>query len=305
MRALVAGILTVTRSLRLVGFAYAIAVAVVAPLALALAVALQSQIASTLLADPDARQFPLAAWDVIARETGGPIATFVPSILGFAAPITTLSGIADATPLPPVVLAAVAVYAVSWTLMWGGVLDTFARGWHGWRVFFAACRRWTRPLLLLTMVTLGLYAVLFGAVHPFLFSVLDPAPEASERTAVAIRLAQYTVFGLLLALSSLLIDYARVHSVVGPSPGAFNALAWSWRFTRSHAGVVVALAIGCAAVSAVAFGGYAAFELQTRGAPRAWPAIAAGQLYILARIAARLVTAAAQVKLTRLLAPDS
>ena len=303
LRALVAGILTVTRSLRLVGLVYAIGIAVVAPLAFALAAALQSQIASSPLADPDAGQFPLAAWDVIARDAGGLTATFVPSILGFGASITTLSAIADATPLPPMVLAVVAVYAASWTLLWGGVLDTFACGWHGWRVFLAACRRSTPPLIRLAIVTLGLYAVLFGAVHPLLFAMRDSSAEMSELTAVSIRLGQYIVFGLLLAMCSLLIDYARVRTVVDAS-GVFDALAWSWRFTRTHAGIVVVLAMSCAALSAAAFGGYAAFELQTRGAPRAWPAIAAGQLYILARIVARLVTAAAQVKLTRLI-PDS
>ena len=48
---------------------------------------------------------------------------------------------------------------------------------------------------------------------------------------------------------------------------------------------------------AAALGGYAAFEVIVRGMPSMWSAIVIGHLYVVARLAARLITTAAQVHL--------
>jgi hypothetical protein len=58
----------------------------------------------------------------------------------------------------------------------------------------------------------------FGVLHPWLFGsvyVRLTRDLTVERTAFAIRLGLYAVFGAALAVCGIVFDYAKVRAVVG------------------------------------------------------------------------------------------
>lgn len=251
---------------------------------------------TTALADPDARSVPSDAWTMFGSQASGLAATFTPAILGLAAPLGTISGILEGHGPPPAILGAVATYGALWLLLWGGVIDTFARGWQGWRQFASASGRAVAPLFAIAVVALAVYVVILMVVSPVILMPLANALAArvGPMASVAVRLLIYGVLGILLLATSVWIDYARIHAVTTRTG---RPLVSGYRFVGRHLApvlVVSALTSGC---FLAVLAGYAFFEAYTRGAPRAWSAILVGQIFIAARLAARLVTTAAEVQL--------
>ena len=79
--------------------------------------------------------------------------TFVPAILGFAAVLQNLSGVADASGPPPTVVWVVAAQLLLSTFLIGGVLDRLARDRAiGAGAFFAACGVYVFRFLRLSVV---------------------------------------------------------------------------------------------------------------------------------------------------------
>lgn len=285
-----------SRAPRLVFVTYAATIAVALPLTAAIAREIVPTVTVTALAEPDARLIPSDAWAEMGSHASGLASTFTPAILGLAAPLDNMSRVLDGGLPPPAVLGAVATYGAVWLLLWGGVIDAFARGWQGWTRFALASGRLVVPLFVIAVVGLAAYAVVLLVISPRLIVPLANA-LASKMAPVAgaiVRMGAYVVVAVLLLATSTWIDYGRVQLVAG---GARRPLAAGLRFVRNHpAQVFIVCALNAALLAAV-LGGYGAFELSSRGVPRAWTAIAAGQLFVLARLAARLVATAAQVRL--------
>jgi hypothetical protein len=107
---------------------------------------------------------------------------------------------------------------------------------------------------------------------------------AVERTAFAIRLACYLLFGSLLLFFNIIFDYARVRIVVEDRRSAIGALAAGARFVRRHFGQAVGLyLLNGAAFLTVAL----LYAVISPGAPRSgvamWGVLVLGQMYIVAR----------------------
>jgi len=145
------------------------------------------------------------------------------------------------------------------------------------------------------------YALLFGSLHPLLFGRLYPeiVREISvERTAFAVRVALYLVFGLLVAVCTSVFDYAKVRAVVEDRRSMIGATAEAIGFIGRNLGDAAALFLANFALFAAVVGLYA---LAAPGAGRTgasmWVGFAVGQVYVIARLWVKLVFWASETAL--------
>jgi hypothetical protein len=271
------------------------------PLSLVVRGEIARHLGASLAAEAAARGVNYDWWQEFASQASGLAASFVPSIIGFGAVLDNLTAIADNLPLATTVAVAVAGWLVVWSFLSGGVLDRFARNRpiraHG---FFAAAGSHFWRFLRLGILALSAYYVLFGFVHGWILDDLYgrlTANLAVERTAFAIRLACYLVFGALIVAVNLVFDYARVRLVVEDRRSAIGALLAGLRFVRRNRRTVYLYALDTLAFVAVVL----LYALAVPGAPGAgpwmWLTLLAGQLYIVARHYVKLLFYASEVAL--------
>ena len=268
------------------------------PLSLALHAMLGEHLGSSMAAQAVAEGLSFDWWNEFLAQTTGVGKTFVPAILGFAAILQNLSGVADASgPPSPVVWVVVAQLLLS-TFLLGGLLDRLARDRAiGAGAFFAACGVYVFRFLRLSVVSIAVYAFLFITVHGWLFDRLYPrliTELAVERTAFFYRLGLYAVFGALVLFTNLVFDYAKVRAVVEDRRSMIGALSAGFRFVRRNPGATVGLyAVNSLAFVAVLF----AYYLVAPGAAADARAFAIGQVFIVFRVIVRLQFAASQTAL--------
>ena len=169
--------------------------------------------------------------------------TFKPTIIGFGAVLDNLSAFLDDTPRPAVIVGAASVYIVLWIFVAGGIIDRYARD-RPTRAFgfFAGAGEFFFRFLRLAVVQWIVYAVLFGALHPWLFDTLYPRLTREmtvERTAFAVRVGLYLVFGVAVAASTMIFDYAKVRAVVEDRRSMLSAIGAAAAFIRRNAGAAV------------------------------------------------------------------
>jgi hypothetical protein len=241
-------------------------------------------------------------WSEFTAQATGLGTTFTPSIIGFASTLDTLSRVLDARYPPAALMWLLGGYLAVWTFLSGGILDRYARQrpTHAYGFFGAAGRLFFRMTRLTALAGL-IYWFLFAYVHPWLF--LDLFPDVTrnlgvERTAFLWRLAFYAVFGLVLLMVNLVVDYARIRLVVEDRRSALGAVQASIRFLWHHpldvtalyaldgAGFVLLLALWSVAAPGVYGPGFAT-----------WLSFFAGQLYLLARLVIKLHFLASQTAL--------
>ena len=268
------------------------------PLSLALHAMLGEHLGSSMAAQAVAEGLSFDWWNEFLAQTTGVGKTFVPAILGFAAILQNLSGVADASgPPSPVVWVVVAQLLLS-TFLLGGLLDRLARDRAiGAGAFFAACGVYVFRFLRLSVVSIAVYAFLFITVHGWLFDGVYPrliADLTVERTAFFYRLGLYAVFGALVLFANLVFDYAKVRAVVEDRRSMIGALSAGFRFVRRNLGA----AVGLYAVNSVAFLAMLfLYYLTAPGAAADTLAFAIGQLFIVLRVIVRLQFAASQTAL--------
>lgn len=241
-------------------------------------------------------------WEEFAAQASGVGTTFTPGIIGFAAVLENTSGLLDNQPLAAAVGGATVAWMILWTFLSGGVIDRYARSRptraHG---FFAACGTHFWRFLRLGLVAGCAYLVLFETIHEWLFESgygRLTRDLTVERTGLMIRVGAYIVFSALLALTGLLLDYARIRIVVEDRRSAVAALVASVRFITSHAWRVGALfLLNSAAFLALLL----AYAGSAPGAPRGglhlWVVLAAGQAYIMGRHYVKLLVYASETTL--------
>jgi len=237
-------------------------------------------------------------WNEFLAQSSGVGQTFVPAILGFAAIVQNLSGVADAAGPPSPVLWVVAAQMLVATFLIGGVLDRLARDRAiGAGAFFSACGVSVFRFLRLSVVSVAVYALLFVTVHNWLFGNLYLRlleDLTVERTAFFYRLGLYALFGAMVLFANLVFDYAKVRAVVEDRRSMVGALAAGWRFVRRNLGAVV----GLYALNSVAFMGVLfLYYLTAPGAAANALAFAIGQVFIVLRVIIRLQFAASQTAL--------
>ncbi len=267
---------------------FAVTLAVALPLSYAMRALIETHLGSSLAADSAAAGINYDWWQEFSAQASGLAATFIPSIAGFGAVLENLSNLLDNAKLAPVITTVTALWLLLWSFLSGGVIDRLARARrtrsHG---FFGACGMHVWRLLRLGLAALATYAFLFGYVHPWIFT--DGYGRWTrdltvERAAFAVRVGCYVVFGALLILCNLIVDYARVRIVVEDRRSALGALIAGARFAWRH----LPAALGLYALNAVAFLLLVAlYALLVPGAPRSgwstWLVLGLGEAYILLR----------------------
>lgn len=268
-----------------------------APLAYVMRDAIATQLGSSLESER-----LLQGWDRewvsdFTNQAQGLSKTFTHEILGFGGTLAVMSRLVDATALPPSILGVVVVYVAIWIFLSGGILDRIARGRPvRTSVFFAACGVYFFRFLRVGVVIGPCYWALFHWLHPFLFKTLYnrwTADLSAEAPGVATRAVLYAVFLIALMIVSLIADFTKVRMVVEDRRSATSAIGASTRFIRRRAGRVVGLYI----LNALVFLILARLWMQTAPSAAApdWLALLAGQLFVLARIWAKLAFMASEV----------
>ena len=188
-------------------------------------------------------------------------------------------------------------YIGLWIFLSGGILDRLARG-RPLRsfAFFAACGAYFLRFIRLAAVIGPCYWLLFAKLHPWLFDTLYDRwtrDLAAEQQVVAVRVALYLVFVGALVVVNVVSDFAKVRAVVEDRRSVVSALSAALRFIRRRPARVLGLYLLNILAAAVIL------RLWMQAAPGTsaptWLILLGGQIYILARVWAKLAFMASEV----------
>ena len=254
----------------------------------------------SLVVEPGAGPAPNLDWlDEVTTGHGGLVGSLAPTVVGVAAPLENLDRLLEGRPPPPFAIALSAISMMVWAWLWGGILSRYSG--EG-RPFLRACRRWFMPMLQLNAAGVLAAIALFLTVQPLLFDLAWPAltSGASERAAFAFRVALAVPFIVMLTLTTLIADYARIALVLTDTTSARGAIADAIAVIRANLIAVLILVVAAAVLYAGLLVTYGAFEFIPGGSvPTLGRVILIGQAFIVTRIVLRLVNAAAQVALSQ------
>jgi hypothetical protein len=246
-------------------------------------------------------------WLEFRRHAGGLAATFTPAVLGFAAPLDSISALLDGRRPPAALVAPIAVSALIWAFLWGGIVNRFARGETSARAFFSAGRRYYGRMLAITLIAAVAAVLLYTSLHGLLFGVVYDAVAGSmpsERDAFGARVVLYVAFGAVLALLNAVFAFARIHVVRADEESVTAATSRAWAFVRAQLASVTALSVMFIAILAAVMIGYGALELTGGARVGGWRAVAIGQAFVLVRLGLRLAFSASQVRLASQTVPQ-
>jgi hypothetical protein len=242
-------------------------------------------------------------WLVEYQAQAGEIGkTLRGTVIGFAAVLDNLSTLLDNDDRPPSILWLGAAYLLLWLFLAGGILDRYARNRPTRSYeFFTACGIYFGRFLRLAPIIAATYYALFAFVHPLLFNRIYGSlirDVTVERTAFFYRLALYLIFGGLLIAANVIFDYAKVRAVVEDRRSMIGALTASARFIRRNFSAVAVLYLtnGLIFVTVLVIYAFVAPGMG-RTAMSAWLGFVISQLYVLARLWARLVFSASEIAL--------
>jgi hypothetical protein len=271
------------------------------PLTAALRDAVRTSFGNSLAAEQALRGVNYVWWTEFERSSGF-LATFSTKIIGFAAVLDNISTLLDRQARPAAIVWLGVVYAGLWLFLSGGILDRYARNRQtGAHEFFAACGMYFPRFLRLAVVMAASYYLLFRYVHQWLFTLLYQKLTrdlTEERTAFLLRLTLYLFFGAMLIVANVFFDYAKLRTVVEDRRSMVGALGAGIRFVRRNAVSVFGLYLLNGLVFIVVLALYA---IMAPGAGRSgftlWLGFAVSQLYLLARLWARLVFFGSEISL--------
>jgi hypothetical protein len=300
-RALVQGIADVVKSPFML---MAIAILTIA-IALPFAAVLHSRLQQSLAVQPPVSladtEIDPEWWMEFREHARGLASTFTPAVLGFAATLDGLSGVLDGTRPPAAILLPFVISVVAWAFIWGGALRRFQqRRAIGPGGFVRAGRDHVLSFTVIAAAAALVNVLLYLTVHALLFGPIHRALVAmttTERDAFLVRVVLYAVFFSLIALVSLIADYARVAAVTGRAGSAASMIVDSIRFVRGHLGAVAALFVMTGAMFVALTAAYGVLEIYGGSQIGGWRAIAIGQAYVLVRLAIRLTFAASELRL--------
>ena len=300
--ALIEGMRLVNRAPIILLCVFLVTLVTALPFSLILREALASHLGNSMMAEQVARGVNMQWWSEFIAETGPVGQTFQTSIIGFAAVLDNLSHLADGQARPSPILWLGALYLLLWLFLTGGILDRFARARPTRsHEFFTACGIYFVRFLRLAPMIAFAYYVLFAIVHPFVLDTIYGALTQEvtvERTAFVVRLGLYLVFGAVLGAMNVIFDYAKVRAVVEDRRSMIGALAAGARFVRRHAGAVAALYLFNTGLFVAVLLLYAIVSpgAESSGAG-VWLGVAAGQIYLAARLWVKLVFLASETAL--------
>jgi hypothetical protein len=281
---------------------FAMTILLALPLAITLRGALAAHFGDSLAAETAAAGVNYDWWQEFTAQATGLGTTFSPSVIGFAAVLDNISGVLDGRVRIAPILIAIGLYLAGWTFLTGGILDRYARQRptraHG---FFAASGVYFWRFLRLAAAAGLAYWWLFAYVHPWLFTTqFDNLTRdmSVERDAFVVRMSFYAVFGALLGIVNLVLDYTKVRIVVEDRHSVIGAIVAAARFIGHHPRRVISLY----ALNSLAFLVLlAVWAIVAPGAgpagPSMWGSFLLAQLYIVVRLCAKLVFIASQIAL--------
>jgi hypothetical protein len=270
------------------------------PLALTLRDDLRDHLGSSLEANQAADGVNYDWWQEFNLQATGIATTFTPSVIGFATTLDAMTALLDRRRISTPIAAALLLYLLAWLFVSGGILDRYARGRSiGGYGFFAASGMFFLRFLRLAVAMAFVYWLLFAYVHSWLFErwyVNLTRDVAVERTALSWRLLMYAIFIGLLALTTVVFDYAKVRAVVEDRRSMTGALVASIRFIVRHPGRVLAVYLLNALLFVFVVGTWALMAPGAGGSGLSmWMGVAASQGYILARLVAKLQVMASEI----------
>jgi hypothetical protein len=281
---------------------WALTTAISLPLTLSIRRDIVGSLGRSLAADSASRGMNYDWMQEFAAQATGIATTFRPTIVGFSAVLDNISAYVDNVQRPSAVAAASAVYVLAWIFLSGGIISRYARD-RAAAVpgFFSACRTFFLRFLRLAVITAVVYGLLFGALHPWLFTTLYPRLTAGvqlERDAFAIRAGLYLVFVLTLAAANIVFDYAKVRAVIEDRRSMVFAVLASCRFIRNNPAGAIGVYLLDVVLFAAALGAYALLAPPGGGiGVMTWAAFVIGQGYIAARLCVRLIFWASETTL--------
>jgi hypothetical protein len=300
--ALMDGLRRVNRAPVILLCVYLVTLITALPFSLLMRDALQAHLGNSMAADAAARGVNYQWWSEFTGQANALGKTFTTTVIGFAAVLDNLSALLDGESRPPALLWLGAFYLLLWLFLAGGILDRYARArpTRSYEFFTACGVYFVRFLRLAPMIGLAYY-VLLAHVHPLIFGNLYgelTRDVTVERTAFLWRLTLYAVFGVLLILVNVVIDYAKLRTVVEDRRSMIGALVAGLRFVRRNLPAVAALYLlnGLLFVAVLVLYALVAPGAGAAGAGM-WLGLAIGQLYLLARLWVRLVFFAAEASL--------
>lgn len=240
-------------------------------------------------------------WTEFRAHARGLDATFTPTVIGFAAPLDNISALLDGTVRPLALAGPVALSALVWAFLWGGILHRFNRGNRaGPAALWSAGFHHLPRFAIISLAAAATSIVLYLTVHAFLFGPVYQrlaAAASSERGAFLYRVGLYLIFGTAIVTVSLLADYARISLATASAASAGEAIRRSVRFIRGHFGTVVLLYLFTGAIFVALLAIYGVVDSYGGNRVGGWRGVAIAQAYIVARLAIRLTFAASEVRL--------
>ena len=296
------GIRRVNRAPVILACVFLVTLAAALPFSMIMRADLRAHLGDSLMAEQVAQGFNVQWWSEFFGQAGRLGQTFQPTIIGFAAVLDNLSAFAEGERRTAPLLMLGAAYLLLWLFLAGGIIDRYARARPTRsHEFFMACGVYfVRFLRMAPFIALAYY-VLFAVIHPLLLEEAFGAltrDVTAERTGFVVRLGLYAIFGVLLALVSVVFDYAKVRAVVEDRRSMIGAIVAGARFARRHAPAVAALYALTAGLFVALLLLYA---IASPGAGSSgagiWLGLAIGQLYLLGRLWIRLVFFASEAAL--------
>ena len=300
-RAFIDGLLTVLRAPFVLLAVAVMTMAIAVPFAAMVGYRVQASLASQPPVALDETEIDPEWWQEFRAQARGLEATFTPAIVGFAAPLDSISAVLDGRQPPAAVLGPLALAMVLWAFLWGGILRRYSAGRAiGVRDFAMSGIRSAPRFLaialmaaaIIVMLYLSLHALLFGPVHQLLVS-----RTSTERSAFLIRVVLYVLFFAPVALVGLVADYTRIASVTGTAGSLVQSLRAAAAFLRANTRAALVLYLTTASVFVIVTVAYGLLEVYGGSEVGGWRAIAIGQAYIIVRLAIRLTVAASELRL--------
>lgn len=287
----------------IVGIYFATLIAA-APLATAIGFGINEHLGSSLIANDVADSVSYDWWQEFASQGSFLTlpSTFTPSILGFATTLDSVSGLLDKRPIVPAITFALGFYLLVWVFVQGGILDRYARGRRiGTRGFFAASGVFFFRFLRLGVAAGIAYWFLFTYVHEWLFArwyvnVTRDIPV--ERTVFYWRLLMYAIFTALLALTTTVVDYAKVRAVIEDRRSMTGAIIAAIRFVVHNPSHVAGLYLTNTVLFLAVVGVWALINPGAGGSGASmWAGVLLSQGYILGRLIVKLQVLASETAL--------
>jgi hypothetical protein len=301
IRALVLGLGDVLRAPLLLAGVALITLAIAVPFAAVLQSRLQASLSVQPHVNLDETEIDPEWWMEFREHARGLEATFTPAVLGFAATLDGISNVLDGNRIAAGIVVPLLLSMAAWAFMWGAVLQRFKMGRSiGIRGFARHGATHVVPFALIASVAAAVNLALYFSVHKLLFGPVYQGLAGltnTERDAFFVRALLYVIFFAVIALVSLIADYARVAAVSGPGRSPFALLGISWTFIRTHLRAVVVLYVLTGAIFVLITVGYGALEVVGGSQAGGWRAIAIGQAYVLVRLAIRLAFGASELRL--------